>query len=183
MSHLLPLRRDWLTVAMVLGLGWSSYTAAQTVSEYEVKAAYIYNLAKFVEWPARSFRNASAPMRFCVLQDRFFEVELDGIVRGKSIAGRPIEVVLVRDADQSRNCQILFIHSAQNREIRYIAEVLREAGVLTIGESEGFLEEGGMINFVLQDRRIQLEVNHRAANESGLYVSSRLLKVARRVIE
>ena len=91
-------------------------------------------------------------MRFCVLNDHSFRSELSLIVQGKSISGRSIDVLPVRDAEESRNCHILFINAPQGREIREIAEVLQGANVLTIGEKEGFLEDGGIVNFVLTEQ-------------------------------
>jgi hypothetical protein len=183
MSQRNLVRAASLILAVALLLATFPAGQAQTVSDYEVKAAYLYSLAKFVDWPARTFPNAAAPMRFCVLNDHSFQSQLMQTVQGKSIAGHSIEVLQVRDAEQSRDCQVLFVNALQSREIRHIAEVLQGASVLTIGEKDGFLEDGGIVNFVLQNSRVQFEVNIRAANEGGLYVSSRLLKVARRVLE
>jgi hypothetical protein len=77
----------------------------------------------------------------------------------------------------------LFIASSQDRQSRQIIDALRDSSVLTVGESEGFVEKGGIINFVLQDDRVQLQVNHKAATQAGLHISSRLLSVAKRVIQ
>jgi hypothetical protein len=156
---------------------------AQSASEYQVKAAYLLNFAKFVEWPSGEFASPESPIQLCVLNDRPFHSELNRIAKGKTIAGRPVAAVAVPDAEQSRGCQMLFINSFQAAHARRILDVLRNTSVLTVGESTGFVEEGGIINFVLQDDHVQFEVNHRAANGVGLHISSRLLTVARLVIE
>jgi hypothetical protein len=179
--------RDWcaglsvLLVFVLLAPGLMS--DAQSVSEDQVKAAYVYNFAKFVEWPSRDFASPTAPLRFCVLDDRSFESELIQIVKGRAVAGRPVIVVPVQSGDQSRDCHILFIGSSQEGQVRHIIEVLRETNVLTVGETKGFVEAGGIINFVLQDDRVQFQVNHKAAKQAGLSISSRLLAVAKVVVE
>jgi hypothetical protein len=152
-------------------------------SEARVEAAYIYNFAKFVEWPASKFADSSSPMRFCVLNDFSFEADLSQVVNGKSIAGRPVEVVHVRDAAESLSCHILFVNSTQQSQTRRLTEVLRRAGVLTVGETDSFVEEGGIINFFLENDQVQFRINRKAAQQAGLYVSSRLLSVAKRVLD
>jgi uncharacterized protein DUF4154 len=156
---------------------------AQSVSDDQVKAAYIYNFSKFVEWPAQTVSGPNAPLRFCILNNHAFEVELARITKSKSVAGHPIEIVEVQDGEQSRACHVLFIDATRDRQTRRIMEALQGASVLTVGETETFLEDGGMINFIMEDNRVQFEINHKAANESGLYISSRLLGLAKRVTE
>jgi hypothetical protein len=172
-----------LIMALLLFVAVRNLSYAQAASEYQVKAAYVYNFAKFVEWPARDFPSATAPIRLCVLNDPSFETELNQIVKGKAIAGRPVSVVPVQNGEQSRSCHVLFINSTQDRQAGLIMPVLRDASVLTVGESRGFVEEGGIINFVMQDNRVQFQVNRKAANQVGLHISSRLLSVAKHVIE
>jgi len=136
-----------------------------------------------VEWPANKFAAATSPLRFCILNDFSFEANLTRIVHGKSIAGHPLEVVQVRDAAESLHCHILFIDSAQERQMRRVTEMLRGSSVLTVGETESFVEQGGIINFFLQEDQVQFRINHKAAREAGLYLSSRLLSLAKEVLE
>lgn len=156
---------------------------AQSVSEYQIKAAYVYNFAKFVEWPANNFPNPTTPIRICVLNDRSFEAGLNHIANGKAIGGRPVNIVAVENVDECHACHILFVNSSQDRHARQIIEVLRATSVLTVGETKDFVDEGGIIGFIVQDDRVQFRVNHRAANQAGLRISSRLLSLARQVIE
>jgi hypothetical protein len=180
-----PVRAGWLTlgIAMLLWFPAQPLSSAQTASEYQVKAAYLYNFAKFVEWPARDFANPTAPIALCVLDDPSFVSELNRIVKGKAVANHPVSVVPVHTPEQARNCHLLFINSFHDGQARHIVEVLRDTNVLTVGETKGFVEDGGIINFVLQDDRVQFQVNHKAAKEAGLSISSRLLALARVVIE
>jgi hypothetical protein len=157
--------------------------SAQRATESEIKAAYIYNFAKFVGWPESTFAKPNAPIRFCVLNDQLFEADLGRIVTSKSVLGHSIAVTGIRDGDQFRECHVLFISALQKKEIKRITSELHGTSVLTVGETAGFLEQGGMINFVVQDDRVQFEVNHKAAEQAGLYVSSRLLGLANRVLE
>ena len=176
--------REWVPIIALVFVSLCPYVSyAQIVSEDQVKAAYLYNFAKFVEWPAGQFMSPSAPIRLCVLGNPAIEFELDQVIKGRNIAGRPIAILAVHNGDQISGCQILFVDSSEDRQARHIIEVLRDKGVLTVGETEGFIEKGGIINFVVQDDHIQFEVNHKAANQSGLHVSSRLLSVARHVVE
>ena len=153
------------------------------MSERQVKAAYLYNFAKFVEWPEQAFANSTAPIRLCIWNDWQFVTDVHQIVYGKVLAGRPIEVIGVQSMEQLRSCHILFISSSEVREVRRIMDVLHEASVLTVGEMKGFLADGGMIDFILEDERVQFEINHKAASKAELRISSRLLGVAKRVLE
>jgi hypothetical protein len=175
----------WLAlgIALLLWFTGQPLSNAQTASEYQVKAAYLYNFAKFVEWPARDFANSTAPIQLCVLNDPSFGSELNQIVKGKVVAGHPVSVVPVQTPEQSRSCHILFVNASQNAQARHVIEVLRDTSVLTVGETKGFVEDGGIINFVLQDDRVQFQVNHKAAKQAGLGISSRLLAIAKAVLE
>jgi hypothetical protein len=170
-------------IEVVVLLLASSSWCSQPLREEQVEAAYLFSFSKFVDWPPQAFESSAAPIRLCVLRDPSFESELNQIVRGKTVGGRSVAVLTVDTAEQSRACHILFIGSARDRESRQIVNALRHASVLTVGESPGFIDSGGMINFSLQNDRIQLQVNHRATTQAGIHVSSRLLGVAKLVVE
>lgn len=165
---------------LLFGLQISS---AQLITEYQVKAAYLYNFAKFADWPPTAFTSASDPIRLCVLNDQPFQLQLTQIVKGKSITGRPIVAVPIQNRGQARSCHVLFIDSTQDAEFPHILESLQGSSVLTVGEADGFADRGGTINFVLQSGQVHFQVNHKAAMQSGIRLSSRLLSVATRVIE
>src|ERR1035441_8015545 len=105
-----PIRSHMMTfgIGLLLSLPGQLLSFGQSVSEYQVKAAYLYNFAKFVEWPSESFPSTVAPIRMCILNDRSFESQLGQIVKDKTIAGRSIAVIPVQNGDQSRDCQVLF---------------------------------------------------------------------------
>jgi hypothetical protein len=163
---------------LVLGL---MQAQGQAVSDEQVKAAYLYNFAKFVDWPAESFASPAAPIRLCVLNDQAFQSQLEQIVTGKNITGRPVLAIAVQTGEESRDCHILYINASQ--QPRHIFDLLQGTSVLTVGETKGFLEEGGIINFVCQGDQVHFQVNRKAAVQAGLRMSSRLLSVAKSVIE
>jgi YfiR/HmsC-like len=175
--------RKWVTCVLVASAVSASLAVGQSPTEYQVKAAYLYNFAKFVEWPSSSFASPTVAMQICILGQNPFGSELQKITNGKLVNGHAFAIRYARSAQEVRGCHILFIASSEGAHIKRTLEELRGSNVLTVGDSPGFLEEGGMINCVLEDDRVQFQVNHKAINEAGLYVSSRLLSVAKLVIE
>jgi len=165
-----------------LALGSLVITApAQSAGEYQIKAAFLFNFAKFVEWPPGTFSDASAPLRICVLGQDPFGEDLRKITDQKTVNGRKLEVKHVIDLPEARNCHILFISSSEKLSRKKILQGLQGASVLTVGDTEGFVGEGGMINFVLENDRVKFEVSLVAAERAGLKISSRLLSVAKLV--
>lgn len=176
-----PRRILWVMGAVALFL---SGTRAQspTAGEYQIKAAFLFNFAKFVEWPPSSFLNTAAPLRICVFGQDPFGEELRNITREKTLNGRKLEVNPALNVQAARTCQILFIASSETAQLKQILASLRGSNVLTVADSKGFAENGGMINFVLENNRVLFEVNRKAAEEAGLKISSKLLAVAKLVI-
>ncbi len=146
----------------------------QTTEEYQVKAAFLFNFARFVEWPPQTFRTVVDPMSICVLGPNPFGRALDEAVSGKSIEGRKFIVRQVTDITQTGNCQILFIGAREKKVLQNAALV----GVLTVGESEGFTAGGGVIGFRLEGGKVRLEINVDAAEQRKLRISSKLLSLA-----
>jgi hypothetical protein len=151
---------------------------AQTIDEYKVKAAFVYNFAKFVEWPAETFKTAMDPFRICVLGQDPFGGALGSTVNGKTLLGRPFVVADIGDVSQAGDCQILFVASSENKRLRAILTGLRTVGTLTVGETEGFAGLGGIINFKIDDGRVRFEINVVAAERAKLRISSNLLNLA-----
>ena len=172
-----------VTIALLLWVLANFPGFCQAVSEERVKAAYLYSFAKFIEWPSGSFQSPSSPFHFCVVNNRSFQAELDRTVKGKSVAGRTIEVVSVLDAEQSRTCHLLFVDASQERQSHQIIQALHGASVLFVGETRNFIDAGGTIGFLMEDDHVYFEINQQQATVAGLYVSSRLLSVAKRVIQ
>ena len=149
------------------------------LTEYQVKAAFLYNFAKFVEWPQASFKEAGAALVIGILgQDSFGEV-LDRTVENKLINGRPIKVKRFGVDEDPGDCHLLFISRSEAERMGEVLSRLRGRSVLLVGETDGFLELGGMISFYLEDQRVRFTVNLDAAEGVRLKISSKLLGVAK----
>jgi hypothetical protein len=151
---------------------------AKEFEEYRVKAAFLYNFAKFVEWPAQSFKGPDDPIAICVAGQNPFGHMLEETVKGKTLEGRPFVVRNLPDAKQAGGCHVLFVSSSERKKVGSILESIRTPGVLTVGESEGFAMDGGVINFKLESGKVRLEINPDAAAKAGLSIRSNLLSLA-----
>ena len=150
---------------------------ASVPDEYQVKAAFLYNFTKFVEWPPGVFESSDSPISICVLGQNLFGHVLQETVRGKSVNGRMLVVSGIPDARSATHCQILFVSSSERMRYGAILRELR-TGVLTVGETEGFIEEGGVVNLKLDGGKVQIQVNINAADQAGVRISSKLLSLA-----
>ncbi len=152
---------------------------ADAPGEYEVKAAFLYNFAKFVEWPGEAM-----PMQprfsICVFGEEQVSERILPVVDGRQVGGRAVAVRTLSDAASAGDCQILF---AAGTEAAEAARGLALPGVLTVGESSGFARDGGMISFVFIDKKVRFEINKKSAEQAGLSISSKLLKLAHDVYE
>ena len=168
-----------LALSLFSGLARTKSAQAQQISEHEVKAAFLLNFTKFVEWKPDAFSDANSPFTICVLGADPFGPTIDLVVENEFVNNRKLTVRRVSDVPQAKTCQVLYI-SSTGRELR---RVLRQvgAGVLTVGEADEFVEAGGMIRFIVENRRVRFEIARALAENRGLQLSSQLLKVARSV--
>jgi hypothetical protein len=168
-------------LALSMAIGVSARVAAQSgeLGEYPVKAAFLLNFTKFVEWPPRAFDNPTAPLNICILGDDPFGRILDQIVEGEIVNGRKLAVERIRRAPAPKACQVLFFAKSE-KDVPAAIEAAGD-GVLTVSDQEGFVREGSIISFVVQGRHVRFDINQRAASKAGLSLSSRLLNVARSV--
>jgi len=148
--------------------------------EYELKAAFIYQISRFVEWPPSPV--AGAPLRLCVFGGNTFGTALDTI-RNKPVDERKMEVSLLDMNADIRECNMLFIAAPAEKHLERIAALSRGAGMLTIGDTQGFAQRGAMVNFFVENGKIRFEINLEASRRAGLKISSQLLKLARIVRE
>lgn len=171
-----------LLVLFVLTLA-AREAAAQSGSyqEHEVKAAFLYNFAKFVVWPPTSFPDAAAPLTLCIHGPDPFGPFLDRLVQGETVGGRPLVIERSRPAERLRGCHVLFVASSERERYNELLDGLEGASVLTVGEGPGFLTAGGLFRFVLEGGKVRFEANLPAIERSSLTVSSKLLRVARPV--
>jgi len=161
-----------------LGFLLPCYGGADPVNEYQLKSAFIYNLAKFVEWPPSSFSSDKAPMRICVLGKDPFEGALQAALNGKTLAGRPFAISAVSGPSAAAGCQILFISASERSRLPSIFASLPSQRILTVGETQGFAEQGGIVNLWLENGRVHMEINADAAAQAKLWISSKLLNLA-----
>ena len=147
--------------------------AAQEVSkEYRVKAAFLYNFVKYVEWPAHA---ATGPIVICVAGRNPFGNLLADTVRGETVAGRTLDARVILEPEAG--CHVIFVPSGANAPA-YLRSA-RSAPALTVGEANDFIEQGGLVRFYLDGGTVRFEINREAADRSGLRISSRLLQLAR----
>jgi len=152
-------------------------------SESEVKVAFIYNFIKFVEWPANAFAKQDTPITIGVLGDKQYASQLEKFVKGKAANGRTIEVRLLEKDKDADSCHIIFVTASGMHRFNAILGRLKDKSTLIIGETEHFIDSGGIIGFVNEDKKVRFEINIAAAKKRSIKISSQLLKLARRVKE
>ncbi len=169
------LRATFFALALLLGGG-----CAHAESEAGVKAAYLLNFAKFVEWPASAFSSAKAPLVIGIFGRDAVGEELLRASGGVSANGHPIEVRRIAAAE-ARECHLVFIPEAERGDA--VVAAVQGSPVLVVGDGDGFARRGGALGFVKDGGSVKFEANPKAAARNGLNVSARLLRVARAVIE
>jgi hypothetical protein len=166
-----------LLVATYLSVGPDSAIQAETIpNEYRLKAAFVYQFPQFVEWPTPAWQGAPG-VQLCILQPNPFGRELEALVRGESLNGRPYSVREITGPEGVGGCHLLFIPGNAQAGGEVLAAA-RGSSVLTIGEGERFLDEGGIILLRIVERRVRFEVNAAGAQKVGLRISSQLLSLA-----
>jgi hypothetical protein len=154
----------------------SAFAAAP--SEYQVKAVFLFNFSRFVEWPAQAFASPDAPFVMGVFGHDPFGADLDKIVSGESVNGRPVVVRRVRTAADAANCQILFIHQSEGRRLPEVLAAINRHSTLTVSDLPGPAQRGVMIRLVTEGGRVRMRVNVESARAAALIISSNLLRSA-----
>lgn len=166
---------------LLLGEGVPFADVAPT--EYQVKAAFLYNFAKFVEWPATAFAASGGAMVLGVFGNDPFGTTLDRIARDQTVQGRRIIVRRANKLGDIGTCHILFVRPPDDVNLASFIRGASATGRLLVGEAEGFAQRGGVIGFFVEQRRVRFMINVSAAERAGLRVSSKLLSVARVIHE
>lgn len=172
--------RRWLLVA-VCALAFSALenrAAAPMAKEYEVKAAFLFYFAQYVEWPADAFQAPTAPIIIGILGDDAVGRELERIVRGETVKNRPITIHRSRQVENLKHSHLIFVSKSERTRLGSIFAALAGKPCLTVGETDRFAHVGGIINFRLQGANVRFEINRDAAKQNKLMISSRLLSVA-----
>jgi len=183
------MRRRWLglrlaaaLLVVVVGALPSRVAAAEgSALEYKVKAGYLFNFPKFIEWPNTAFASSNAPIVIGVLGEDPFGPMLDEALAGRNVNGRSFVIRRFGPTEDLGTCHILFVSHTEKSRTPNVLESVRGHAVLTVGESEHFARSGGMINFVLVGGQVKLETNPDAAIAANLKISSKLLAASKPV--
>jgi hypothetical protein len=170
-------RRLWRRLALLLIAG-GLLGAAAPVSEYQLKAVFLFNFAQFVEWPPAALPRENAPFVIGVLGKDPFGADLDDVVRGETVNRHALAVERYNKVAEVRDCQILFIAASELPQLEGILAVLRGRSILTVTDADGSEARGVMIGLVRQDNRIRLRIDLQATKASNLTISSKLLRPA-----
>jgi hypothetical protein len=166
-----------LIIAALIGL-ITNGLAQEKPSEYEVKAAFLFNFAKFVEWPPDAFADSKAPIVIGVLGDNVFGNNLEKVINDRKVNNRGFQFRVFDSVTEATHCQILFISASKKNDFAKIVAALHNASVLTISETDGFLKAGGMINFLFEGNNVRFQISDEAAKKARLSISSKLLSLA-----
>jgi len=168
-------------LALLLMCATTHVRAGDATLEYQVKAAFLLNFLKFVEWPQDGAQavKAGAPLVVGVYGDNPFGVALETTFSGKMVDGHPVQLRLCNTEEEASACHLVFI--SNGRKLTPLLENLQNKNVLTVGESGDFLRGGGIIRFVIDDERVRFEISLAAADRARLRISAKLLQLARKV--
>jgi hypothetical protein len=172
---------NWLRYFMILCIGFlMPLSAVAQQSEYTIKAVFLEHFTRFVEWP-ESFEitDTSYPFYVAVIGENPFGSILDQVYADQKIKNREVEIQYISTLDEISDCHILFISSSNKKILPEILSRTRDKPILTVSDTNGFAENGVLINFYLDGNKIKFEINERAVHESGLVMSYRLLSLAR----
>jgi hypothetical protein len=151
---------------------------AQSATEDQIKAAYVLNFARFVDWPQEAL-SAESSFNFCALGRSHAADELDADVQGKAISGHHSTFRYLKNLDESRDCQVIFVAGNATKQVPKLLDFQRGRPILLVGEFPGFAQAGGAMDFVVENGKVMFEVNLAAAEQAHLKVSSKLLSLAR----
>jgi hypothetical protein len=171
----------WLLAAV---LAWtltsvpSLHAQQPKPGEYQVKAAYLYNFGRFIEWPAKVADAKSNSFTICVLGQDPFGSTLTATLADEAINGKNVVAKRIPGPEDALNCRILFISSSEADRLKQILSTLNDASVLTVSDLPQFSRQGGMVQFTMEGNKVRFEVNLARAEHAGLTLSSELLKVA-----
>lgn len=172
------LKRFLLIFLLISVTGFAGVAQTPPPSEYQIKAAFLYNFARFVEWPPQAFPGPRSPIVIGVLGKNVFGDSLEQTIRNKALNDHPFQFQEFQSVKDAAHCQVLFISPSEKKRLPGILKGLSSTRVLTVSETDHFIEAGGMINFVIEDDEVHFEINNTAAKQAGLTISSKLLSLA-----
>lgn len=167
-----------LLFCVIFVVGFDCQAQSSQPTKYQLEAAFIYNFARFVDWPTQAFTGASSPMIIGVLGKNRFGTDLAQAISGKMIEGHPLQFRECASLAQATNCQVLFISDSEKSHFSKIISGLGGASILTVSETDDFIAAGGMINMRIVDDKMRFDINNSVAKSAGLTISSKLLSLA-----
>jgi YfiR/HmsC-like len=177
---------SFLILSVTLGvllLGVANPAVAQSkADEYRLKAAFLFHFTQLIDWPPGAFGSDSDPVTLCTVGEDPFHGDLDAAVEGKSMGARPLRVRHFKQPADIQGCQLLFVGNRDSARTSALLLGLKDSPVLTVGETDDFVKEGGMIGFFIENDKIRFDINLQSAEHAKLRISSRLLLLARKVI-
>ena len=174
------LPRGAIGILSLVGMLLPSALAAASVGESDVKAAFILNFIKFVEWPASAFSSPEDPILISVVGKDPIGDSIDGL-NGKTVSGRRVVVRKARDLAALERCHVLFIGASEKAELAPVLGAVQRWPALTVADFEGFAGRGGTIGFIRQENRVGFEINEESARKAGLKVNAKLLYLGKSV--
>lgn len=167
-----------LTVLLLAGALTPIMASEAPAEEFRVKGAFLLNFAKFVEWPPQAFKKPGDPIVICILGVNPFTPALDLAARQLAVESRGVVVRQIPDAQLASQCHIVFVGVSERKHVRAVLDAVQKESVLTVGESEGFVASGGVIEFSVEESKVRMEISAEAAKRAGLHISAKLLSLA-----
>jgi len=184
MSILTSSTRQWILrvcfiLCVLLSVGRPALSSQTAIpKEYQIKAVFLFNFAQFVKWPPAALPDAGQPFRIGILGDDPFGPFLDETVRGEKVDGHPLVIQRFGRVEDIKGCQILFVSRSESQRMGVVLAGLKNRNILTVGDMEGFIKNGGIIRFSKEGNKIHLRINLEAAKRVRLSISSKVLRLA-----
>lgn len=156
-----------------------SFAQNKPIPEYQVKAAFLFNFTRFVDWPSDSFNSANAPFVIGIVGKDNFGGFIEELVKGENIKGHPIKIQRYKSAKEILHCHILFVPAKESAQMKETLTSVKDKSILTVSDAKDFVQRGGIVRFYKENNKIKLEINLTSANAKQLNISSKLLSVAR----
>jgi hypothetical protein len=172
-----PLTRLLLLLICLGGMTRARSQEGQA-SSYEIKAVFLFNFTRFVEWPPKTFESDDQPFVIGILGENPFGKTLDEVVVNEKVDNHPIRIRYFDKAADVVNCHLLFVSSRGGNSFARIAGTLQNRHILTVSDRKNFCQQGGVIHLYIQDQKIKIEINTENARASDLRISSKLLMLA-----
>ena len=173
------LKVKWYLLLILILTAFTSHAQKRAAAEYKVKAAFLYNFTKFIDWPETAFKNSDDPFIIGIIGDDPFGAYLDETVEGEKIGTHPIKVKRFREIRNVSGCHMLYINSNDQEWVGNVLSYAAGKNILTVGDAASFNKWGGIIRFYNEENKIRLEINLNRYKEAQLNISSKLLSVAK----